>query len=1204
MDPFVHLPRYSIVVCKTCGFGCVADEVATHLQQRHRDLTLVERRAVEQAVHRLPNLIQRQDDLCRLENPPPGIDPIPYLATPKTDGLKCWHCTFVSRQVQTMQAHCRDRHGWQNPRAKGRPPRAYPAAVLPWKENVPCQRFFPSRAGSRWFEVGRRDTGQRTNTDNRPSESGLAPFTEPVQQTPEVIAHLQSILEREQKFRSAECEPRVYSKAMGESSFANTTLWMERTKWPETFRGCRRDILRAMTRLPKRNPHTTQHMLGQGPHDGDVDILSPLEDEQKIACILQALDPVLDRCEHTATNTSRSLLTWLVSSTVNVCDMRHFKLVAEDSSQQRYRSCWKQFLAFVFRAFRLKTEIRVQETKVNISGEIWGQLQQIWSHTAWEYVDIPICAWPRKINLDKDEPTFYVRSDCEGNHLKPPESKQIDVRAVNSPDLHEDDVMTNSSDEESDSGDELFDHEEMCDTSFGSGNDSAFPDQDETDPGCGTLQPLLKSDTTAAIKACDELLELLFQLNITLCTEPLRDGQPASSLLIRFSGILGISSDSRSFLLARQYRPYTSPLIYVQRMLFLEYALPLRPYTTLGIPQRPRTHQLERLNRVREQYMVAGSQSALAELLSLRKSARVLARTEPPAFFLHWNDNGDTVYWGDKSSLRMEDFPKLAGYFVSQAEELCEKLMLGMNLEINLKQVRDDLARTDCGYSFVKHPYNGLDTKFEELLIKACTMRSEALARHGQWKWKAVSSYLKTTVLLEEMILGGLYTACGQVPRIREVLSIQRENSPSSSCGVFVWNGSVIYCIRHHKAKRVTNGEFYVARFLPARLGAVMFRYLTCIRRFADLLQRERFGCHDPEDPRFRSRLLFQSNGSAWRPSRLTAILKKATLRVWGSELNVQLYRHLAIGITEKHVREIHTPFNRYDDTSQNADLNVVLAWQSGHRPLQRGITYGLDGAYPHQLQPALLRAYEWASTRWHEFIRQPSKVLHTSPRQLSHSLTQPITPFKRTAETMPRHDSADQTYQVKRRKMLLARGVASQRACKVSTPTQEPLQSDSELHPSTSNNTHAVAQTGGRGGRVKLDNVLCIVTELRILVCLLCRTAVRPHRGIERHFRGVHCETGEALKRILSFCAGWSFEDPSTVELPWDGQPAIPELPVYGGYSCDECLLKTSSYGVFRQHYGQVKHTSTESSGSKWRKVSLQTYLGGKFARYWEVID
>jgi hypothetical protein len=72
----------------------------------------------------------------------------------------------------------------------------------------------------------------------------------------------------------------------------------------------------------------------------------------------------------------------------------------------------------------------------------------------------------------------------------------------------------------------------------------------------------------------------------------------------------------------------------------------------------------------------------------------------------------------------------------------------------------------------------------------------------------------------------------------------------------------------------------------------------------------------------------------------------------------------------------VHKPFNRYDDKGARADLNVVFAWQSGHRPIQRAATYGLDGAFPTTLQPALLRVYEWASTRWHGFLHQPSKVM------------------------------------------------------------------------------------------------------------------------------------------------------------------------------------------------------------------------------------
>lgn len=78
-------------------------------------------------------------------------------------------------------------------------------------------------------------------------------------------------------------------------------------------------------------------------------------------------------------------------------------------------------------------------------------------------------------------------------------------------------------------------------------------------------------------------------------------------------------------------------------------------------------------------------------------------------------------------------------------------------------------------------------------------------------------------------------------------------------------------------------------------------------------------------------------------------------------------------------MREVHQSFNRFDDTSDKAHHNIVFAWQSGHRPLQRGITYSLDGAFPTKLQPQLLDLYKWTSTKWHEFLHLPSKLASSS---------------------------------------------------------------------------------------------------------------------------------------------------------------------------------------------------------------------------------
>jgi hypothetical protein len=70
---------------------------------------------------------------------------------------------------------------------------------------------------------------------------------------------------------------------------------------------------------------------------------------------------------------------------------------------------------------------------------------------------------------------------------------------------------------------------------------------------------------------------------------------------------------------------------------------------------------------------------------------------------------------------------------------------------------------------------------------------------------------------------------------------------------------------RHHKAKRSTNLEFNVARFLPVQLGHVMYKYLVFIRPLSDMLQQERSSLYDSE-PLPSSRLLFRTGHGVGKP--------------------------------------------------------------------------------------------------------------------------------------------------------------------------------------------------------------------------------------------------------------------------------------------------------------------------------------------------
>ncbi|KAM0361927.1 hypothetical protein ACHAO7_011710 [Fusarium culmorum] len=350
-----------------------------------------------------------------------------------------------------------------------------------------------------------------------------------------------------------------------------------------------------------------------------------------------------------------------------------------------------------------------------------------------------------------------------------------------------------------------------------------------------------EDDASAQAGLCEELLQYVFGLSVSLCTQSLIDGQPSSTILIFASGILGFSSNLNTFLPARSYTSYLSGLIYIQRLIFLEHALPLRDYPALSISQRPHTRRLERLEATRKTYMVSGAQSAFEEMMSLRNYGRVMAQSDPPTFLLRWSDDSQTVFHGDTLQITMGDFRRLPRYFIDKAESICDDMMFGWKPAIDLSTVKDDMTNMSRGFSFVQHPDNQLQAAYLELLDNACTTRRRGLYRDGSWDRKAVYAYIKKDDSLRAFFAGSLQTATGQVVRCRELFSLWCVNGEFGARGFYIYKGYMIFIIRHHKAKRSTNREFVVARFIPVQIGHSLFKYLVFIRPLVEMLYRELF---------------------------------------------------------------------------------------------------------------------------------------------------------------------------------------------------------------------------------------------------------------------------------------------------------------------------------------------------------------------------
>ena len=147
-----------------------------------------------------------------------------------------------------------------------------------------------------------------------------------------------------------------------------------------------------------------------------------------------------------------------------------------------------------------------------------------------------------------------------------------------------------------------------------------------------------------------------------------------------------------------------------------------------------------------------------------------------------------------------------------------------------------------------------------DLSSRTCLSPIDGLMASDCWQMDAVRRYLneETNLLVQLMLM--LYLSGGQASRTTEFFSIECYNGPSTSRGVYVHNGSVVYVTRHSKARRATNHEFQVARYLPRQDSELLAKYLVYVRPFTDMLYRECYG------HAYKRRLLFAPPDRPERP--------------------------------------------------------------------------------------------------------------------------------------------------------------------------------------------------------------------------------------------------------------------------------------------------------------------------------------------------
>ncbi|KAL4982725.1 hypothetical protein BDW68DRAFT_182286 [Aspergillus falconensis] len=153
MDLFIYNPTYQVWICtaRRCQYAVSPQTLLTHLRVRHRWHATVA--TVAQRDTALAEMLKRPwiDPAKQPCITPSPADP-PISGLPVHQGYGCPHCAYVALHHKSVQKHRSTNHrDIETPRRPGGQRRTGSHHLT--NRLVFCQRLFPTKTGSHYFEV-------------------------------------------------------------------------------------------------------------------------------------------------------------------------------------------------------------------------------------------------------------------------------------------------------------------------------------------------------------------------------------------------------------------------------------------------------------------------------------------------------------------------------------------------------------------------------------------------------------------------------------------------------------------------------------------------------------------------------------------------------------------------------------------------------------------------------------------------------------------------------------------------------------------------------------------------------------------------------------------------------------------------------------------------------------------------------------------
>ena len=444
------------------------------------------------------------------------------------------------------------------------------------------------------------------------------------------------------------------------------------------------------------------------------------------------------------------------------------------------------------------------------------------------------------------------------------------------------------------------------------------------------------------LETSQQLTEWLLALSVQFVAQVRRPSSTKPSPLLDFTAVLGIHSYSLVYRTAYVFTPQLAGLIWIARLVMLEYALPLEAYATAEVdwPSRDSyADEIERLHNVRRRFLCRGGFHPIGALTDTLAYGRRIARKEGRRTNISWSRRKDTLTLYDQD-IYLPTFQQMVQSAVRRCRDLQQKVLLGWTPNVpDLHSIQDSLVQNQPGWSFLRDPSNGLQNSFRHLQRRAFT--SKELAVGNRWSLPQCRTYLSRVEDLKKQLLVCLHFTSGLPGRGTEITTIKWCNTRQSLRNVFVHNGRLVIVIEYNKTRASTNHSFYIVRMLPLMVSEMLFVYLAYIRPFCDALVHQL----KLEQNKLSDHYLFASSDRIYSSDTLSKAIQKESTEAGASSLTIATYRQAALAIAKEHIKEIHKPFSLACPLN-HSNAHVSIAQQSGHCVQTLLDAYALNRAY------------------------------------------------------------------------------------------------------------------------------------------------------------------------------------------------------------------------------------------------------------------